>query len=265
MPELPDVEVYRRELESKALNQRIAAVEVKTPRILGRFPAKRLIERLEGRRFTGTRRHGKRLYAALDDGGFLGMHFGMTGALRYFTGEDPEPAFDRVRIDFANGRHLGYYNRRMIGRVALIPDADADVAERRLGPDALDLDLKTFKQRIGRSRGAVKSVLMDQTLIAGIGNIYTDEILFQARVHPKTPAAALDAATLARMHKTMRSVLKKAIQRGADPERLPRHFLIPCREAGEKCPSCGGKIARVALGGRSTYFCPRCQPAIRKG
>lgn len=263
MPELPDVEVYRRLLDAKALNQRIAGVDVKSPRILGRFPAKRFVERLQGRRFTGTRRHGKRLYAALDDGGFLGLHFGMTGALRYFADEDPEPAFDRVRIDFVNGRHLGYYNRRMIGRVELIADAEDDIAARALGPDALDLDFKTFRERLGHSRGVVKSVLMDQAVIAGIGNIYADEILFQARLHPQTRMAALDDATIRQIHKAMRSVLKKAIAKGAEPDRLPKDFLIPRREAGEKCPSCGGKIARVSIGGRSTYFCPRCQPAPR--
>lgn len=260
MPELPDVEVYRRELQSKALNQRIAAVDVKSPRILGRFPAKRFIEGLRGRRLTGTQRHGKRLYATLDGGGVLALHFGMTGALRYFAGEDPEPAFDRVRIDFENGRHLGYYNRRMIGRVALLDDAQADIAARELGPDALDLDPETFRERLAGSRGAIKSVLMDQTAIAGIGNIYADEILFQARVHPQARTAELDAATIRRIHKTMQAVLKKAIERGAEPERLPRNFLIPRREAGETCPACGGRIARVAVGGRSTYFCPRCQP-----
>lgn len=263
MPELPDVEVYRRELESKALKQRIAAVEVATPRILGRFPAKRFVERLVGRRFAGTRRHGKRLYAALDDGGFLALHFGMTGALRCFAGEDPEPAFDRVRIDFENGRHLGYYNRRMIGRVELIEDADADIAAHELGPDALGLDLATFRERLARSRGAIKSVLMDQAVVAGIGNIYADEILFQARVHPRARTAELDAATIQRIHKAMQSVLKKAIERGAEPDRLPASFLIPRREAGERCPACGGRVARVAIGGRSTYYCPRCQPEPR--
>lgn len=265
MPELPDVEVYRRELESKALGQRIAAVQVRAPRILGRVPAKRFVERLVGRQFTGARRHGKRLYASLDDGGFLGLHFGMTGALRYFEGEDPEAAFDRVRIDFENGRHLGYYNRRMIGRVELVDDPQADIATRALGPDALGLDLASFRERLGHSRGAIKSVLTDQSVIAGIGNIYADEILFQARVHPRTRVSELDAATIARVHKAMQSVLKKAIERGADPGRLPRGFLIPHREAGDRCPVCGGKVARLTTGGRSTYFCPRCQPTPRGG
>jgi formamidopyrimidine-DNA glycosylase len=263
MPELPDVENYRRYLARHALKQRIADVHVGDKRAL-RVPAAELRRNLKGHTLKRTRRHGKHLLVAVD-GGWLTMHFGMTGHLDYFEDAEAEPASDRVRFDFANGKHLGFVDARLLGRVGFADDADAFIAERKLGPDALsrELDAKTFAARLKDRRGGLKAALMDQSVVAGIGNLYADEILFQAKLHPLTPVQKLSAADLKRIHRIMRNVLQTGIKSGAGTEglykRLPKSYLIPLRKVGGDCPRCGGKVKMITAAGRSTYFCPACQ------
>lgn len=264
MPELPDVEIYRRYLDEHALGKTVQQVRVQDARILDGLSPDAFRQRLEGRRLTASRRHGKHLLVELDRGGWLTLHFGMTGDLVVFENEADDPPYDRVRFDFAGGRHLAYVNRRMLGRVGCADDADAFIDEHELGPDALGLDLQAFKTALGGRRRDVKSALMDQSTIAGIGNIYADEILYQARLHPKTGLGDLGEEGLKRLHHEMCRILAVSIERGAGSERfterLPEGWLLPHREKGARCRRCGGSIETMKAGGRTTYFCPRCQP-----
>jgi formamidopyrimidine-DNA glycosylase len=265
MPELPDVELYKRHLDEHALHRKIVRVVVSDARILGDLAEATFVARLTGNRLEGSRRHGKHLLVRLARDGWLTMHFGMTGALRFVEPPGEEVPYARVRLDFERGS-LAYVNRRMLGRVGLADDADAFVRAEGLGPDALDpaLDLAAFSALLDTRRD-VKAVLMDQSLIAGIGNIYADEILFQARLHPKTPARSLDKAQRKALFEKMREVLQTAIERGAGAEqfleRLPKSYLLPQRHEGGVCPRCGGKLATLKAAGRTSYYCPRCQPA----
>jgi formamidopyrimidine-DNA glycosylase len=265
MPELPDVELYKRYLDEHALRQRIEAVAVGDARILGDLSARAFVAALRGNRFEQSRRHGKHLLVRLERSGWLTLHFGMTGNLVYFRQGEDDPPYDRVRFDFAGGAHLAYVNRRMLGRVGLAEDADAFVGAQGLGPDALDpaFDLAAFAAALSGRRD-VKSVLMDQELIAGIGNIYADEILFQARLHPKTPTSALDGRQRAALFEQVKAVLRTAIAHGAGAEqyleRLPQDYLLPQRDKGGRCPRCGAALATLKAAGRTSYFCPRCQP-----
>jgi formamidopyrimidine-DNA glycosylase len=261
MPELPDVEVFRRRFAAGALNLRIEHVQVRTPRIVARLTPTQLKAQLKGHCFRVTRRYGKRLYVGLDGGGWLSLHFGMSGALEVYEDEQSEPAFARMVIDFEGRRRFAYTNRRMIGRVEFVADPSEDVRAKQLGPDALDprLTLAAFKRVLEGRRGSLKSVLMEQSVIAGIGNAYSDEILFQARLHPQTSVAALDRDTLGRLFRTMRRVLKQAVASGAEPARLPATFLIPRRRAGQRCPCCNGPVRSYRVGERNGYFCPACQ------
>jgi formamidopyrimidine-DNA glycosylase len=267
VPELPDVETYKRYLDEHALRQTIARVAVNDARILGDLSASTFVARLEGNRFEESRRHGKHLLVRLRRAGWVTLHFGMTGDLVHFRGAADDPPYDRVRFDFEGGAHLAYVNRRMLGRVGLIDDADAFIREQRLGPDALDptFDRAAFAKALEGRRRDLKSVLMDQSLIAGIGNIYADEVLFQARLHPKTPASALDERQRVGLFRQIKAVLKTAIDCGAGAEqfleRLPEDYLLPHRDKDGKCPRCGTAIATLKSGGRTSYFCPRCQPA----
>jgi formamidopyrimidine-DNA glycosylase len=271
MPELPDVENYRRHLEQTSLNREIAGVHVGDGRVLAGVSADGLHRRLRGRRFTGARRHGKHLLVSVDDGGWLVLHFGMTGRLHWFEPDGDDPKHDRVRFDFADGSHLAYVNQRLFGHVGLADDADAFIKGEDLGPDALDdaVDARTFAAALRGKRTSVKAALTDQSVLAGIGNVYADEILFQAGVHPKAPVRGLDEPTVHRLHGAMRRVLQTAIERGAGSEdladRLPGQYLLRARGAGEACPRCGGEVRKEKISGRTGYYCPRCQTAGAPG
>lgn len=264
MPELPDVENYGRYLKRHGLNKKIDAVSVASPSILKGVEPAALGRMLHGHAFARTRRHGKHLLAAVDDGRWLAFHFGMTGYLSHFRDGEQDPKHDRLRFDFENGEHLAYVNQRLLGRVEMIDDADRFIRDRKLGPDALAVDEQAFRDGLGAKRGAVKSALMDQTLFAGIGNIYSDEILYHAKVHPKTRTDALDERTVGRLYREMRRVLETAIEKGAGTEdvaqRVPRTWLLPRRRRGAACPRCGGSIDTLKVQGRTAYFCPGCQP-----
>lgn len=261
MPELPDVENYRRYLARHALKQRIAGIYVGDKRAL-RTPVSSLRRSLKGHAFKRTRRHGKHLLVEVD-GGWLTMHFGMTGYLAYF-GDDKEPAHVRVRFDFTNGCHLGFVDARLLGRVGFTRRVDEFIAKRKLGPDALSISAKEFDARLRDRRGGLKAALMDQSVVAGIGNLYADEILFQAKLHPLSAVPRLSHAERRRIHRIMGDVLRTAIKSVAGSEglfkRLPKRYLIADRRTDATCPRCAGKIRAITAAGRSTYFCPRCQP-----
>jgi formamidopyrimidine-DNA glycosylase len=264
MPELPDVENYRRRLARSGLRKKITHVAVGDGRILGKLSARAFSRHLTGHRLLSTRRHGKHLLAKIEGNGWLTLHFGMTGDLRFFKGLQP-PRFMRVCLDLAGDGHLAYINKRMLGRVGLVPDADAFIAAQKLGPDALDrgFTLDAFRRAIAGIRRDVKSVLMDQEIVAGIGNIYADEILFQARIDPRAPIDRLDAAKLARLHRAIGTALRMAIAHGAGSDevaaRMPKTALLPHRHKGGHCPRCGRPLKTTKIGGRTTYFCSFCQ------
>ena len=265
MPELPDVETFKRVLAKSALRKTIARVVVGDKRILGTLAVATFVGRLQGAKLLAARRHGKHLLARIDRGGWLTLHFGMTGALDFVATPDREPPFTRVRLDFAGDGALAYTNKRMLGRVGLSDD-DADfVAAEKLGPDALDarLDFPAFKAALSGVKRDVKSALMDQQIIAGIGNIYSDEILFQARLDPAARTDTLSANQLHELYRKMREVLDTAIARGAGSEqfteRMPKGALLPERKKGGHCPRCKSPLKVFKLGGRTAYCCPRCQ------
>lgn len=263
MPELPDVEVFKRYVDATSLHQKIESVEVRERRILGSVSARKLRSALEGRRFESTRRHGKNLFVGLDDGGWVLMHFGMTGSLKYYKDADDEPTHARVLISFGNVFHLAFDDQRLFGKVDLLENPEDFVREKELGPDPLELDAPSFRERLEGRRGGVKAALMDQKVVAGIGNIYSDEILFQARLHPRTSVARLDDQTLEKLYKEMRWVLKTAIEQGASPQELPDSFLLSRRREGERCPRGNGEIRKIKAAGRTAYYCPACQPKAR--
>ena len=259
MPELPDVETFKRYFDATSLHQRIDDVEMRNAYILKGVSARELTHQLKGRCFESSRRHGKHLFARADGDLWLRLHFGMTGSLHYFKLEQPAPIHTRVLFVFANNYRLAFDDQRKFGEVGLLEDVDEFLKKRALGPDALDVDLKKFKDIFAKHRGAVKSILMNQHLIAGIGNIYADEILFHARIHPATPIARLRNKDINRLFAAMRHVLRKAIEYQADVDRLPKSWLFPHRGKGGKCPRCRRGFKSSKIGGRTAWFCPDCQ------
>lgn len=264
MPELPEVETFRKYLDSTSLHKKINSAEVKNTKILGKVSSATLRSNLKGTKFNSTKRHGKNLFIELSNNKWLAMHFGMTGFLKYFKNLDEAPGHVRVLINFNNGYHLAYNCTRMLGKVDLINDLSGYIEKRKLGADPIEgkLKIKDFYRLFDNKSGPIKSALMNQNILAGIGNIYSDEILFQAGIHPATHVNRLRRNDLKNIYQKMNSVLKKAILVNADPEKLPGSYLISNRNNGKNCPKCSGKIMKKIIGGRSSYFCSIHQKKI---
>ncbi len=259
MPELPDVEIQRRYLAATSLHRSIDRVEVFGERVLRDGAPGSLGRQVHGRSLETVMRHGKWLVASLDKGDALAFHFGMTGRLRSTRNPSPPAEHAQVRFRFDDGGALDYVAPRKLGAVVVVASLEDIVEREGLGPDAWALPFEDFREAIGDKRGTIKGALTDQSSIAGLGNIYADEILFQAGVHPRAPASHLSEERLRRLHEAMRDVLETAVASDADPEAMPEGYLLPRRQQGAPCPHCGGKVKPYQVGGRRGYYCPRCQ------
>lgn len=259
MPELPEVESYRRYLEGRCLDRAIAAVPHLDASVVRHAEPEALAAQLVGSRITGTHRHGKLLFAALSRGGAAVFHFGMTGRLQtHRRGDAPRHA--RLVLDFSVGDSMAYVCQRKFGYLSLTDDPAEFVRQRNWGPDALDeLDEATFVAALAGTRSPVKAVLMDQSRFAGIGNLYADEVLFQARIRPSTPAQRIGPRRVRRLFRAIATVLQTAVERNADFDAYPAGFLLTGRAADAPCPRCGKGLSGTKVGGRTTVFCRNCQ------
>ena len=259
MPELPDVETFKQYFDATSLHQRIDDVDVRDAYILKDVSARELARGLKGHRFESSRRHGKHLFVRADHDLWLRLHFGMTGSLHYFKAEEQAPRHTRVLFVFANAHSLAFEDQRKFGEIGLVEDVNKFLKERALGPDALDITLSQLREIFAKHRGAVKTILLNQKLIAGIGNIYADEILFRTRVHPATQISSLSGKTVTKLFRATRCILKRAIEANADVALMPKSWLLPHRGKGGKCPGCGRKLRSATIGGRTAWFCAHCQ------
>lgn len=261
MPELPDVEVFRQYLNATAMSKTITKTQVFEKNLLENVSAEQLARRLTRSKLEASRRHGKYLFIQTSAGGWLVLHFGMTGYLKYYKHTEDQPEHTRMLLHFDNGYSLAYVCQRKLGRIGWTAEIAGYLEKNELGPDALGetLDEDRFSRRIQGNRGTLKSRLMNQSILAGLGNIYTDEILYQAGLHPETALDALDDKQRSGLYSQMRSVLKMAIKKKADPGQFPNDSLLPRREEGAECPRCGGTIGKIRVGGRSTYYCRKHQ------
>ena len=264
MPELPDVAGWKTYLDATCLHRPIAETHCEDERIVKGVTRQRLQRRLKGRQLTGSRRWGKWLFAALDDGaGHLVLHFGMTGRLDCHGPARADPAHTCFAIAFRGDRRLAVVSVRRIGRVSLTDSVEDFAKAHDLGPDALDdrWDREAFVAALENRRGSIKSALMDQSILAGIGNVYSDEILFQAGIHPARKGRTLDRDSLDALYTTMRRVLRVACRHGGDGRELPSTWLLGRRGDGGTCPRCGTDLTSHTISERTAWLCPHCQPA----
>jgi formamidopyrimidine-DNA glycosylase len=261
MPELPDAVVYRRRL-ADALDREIARTTVLDPLILANgLEPPRFDEVLRGRRLTETHRHGKHVFARYgEDTGWLALHFGMTGEVRIVPdGEPPEYAY--VQVHFAEGGHLAFICPRKFARVRLIDTPAAFVEEKDLGPDARRADVETFLRQLEGRRGTIKGRLLDQKVIAGLGNIYADEALYQEGIHPRTTIPELSETELRGLYEAIQTVVDAAVDVDSDPTALDSdRFMLPHRYGDERCPDTGVLLEKEKVSGRTAYFSPARQP-----
>ncbi len=257
MPELPDVEVFREYASEHALNQKINDIEYFDERMLK--SSKQMISKsLKGESFSECRRKGKYLLLKCNSR-WLVLHFGMTGSLKYYENGGDPPEYAQLVMNFDNHHALAYISKRKLGRIEIADDIGEFARQHDIGEDALRIDWEDFYHIMSKKKGSIKGALMDQSKVSGIGNIYADEILFQEKIHPKAEIGNLDEDSLKSLYKTMRRVMRIAIRHHADPNDLPRDYLLANRSEGRDCPVCNGRIKKITVNGRGTYICPKCQ------
>ena len=271
MPELPEVETYRRFLDEILVGQTIVALEVKDAHVLATDEVT-LRNALSGRRVTATRRLGKNCFLELDSGQVLALHFGMTGDVGAYRNEPDAPRFTRVALHLADGLRVAFIDPRKFGRIRLTESIAQYQKAKKLGPDALDITAQQLQAALGSRKPLIKPLLLDQSITAGLGNWIVDEVLFQAKIHPERRACTLTEAEFKALHAAIQLVLTTAIRHEATYRHFPASFLIHAREWDTSatpdtdnhiyCPiHPKTKIAKSYVGGRATYVCPKCQPA----
>ena len=257
MPELPEVETFKRYLDKTSLKQLIQDIQVIDNRILDSEEID-LRQSLKGRRFESSTRHGKYLFVYLKPR-YLIMHFGMSGDLEYYDNKVNPPRFSKVIFQFNNGFSLAYISIRMFGKISVANSIEDFIENQKLGPDAYKMTLEDFQEAVQRRSAIAKNALLNQSFIAGIGNIYSDEILFRTKIHPKTNINSLSDSKVKELFVSIKEVLEFGIKKKGDLSIYPNEFLIPHRRKEEKCPICNSDITRFEISGRHGFFCPSCQ------
>ena len=273
MPELPEVETIVRGLRKSVLNKKIKAIEIIPSRVLQNSPAY-LKRNLSGRKITKVNRRGKYIILHLSGGNLILIHLGMTGNLFYSDKSIPLSKHDCIEIKFSDSSILRFSDIRKFGKFKLAKSSPQKKLDdlRELGPEPLEISKDAFIRLLQKRKGKIKPVLLNQKVIAGIGNIYADEALFEAKIHPEEKACDLSPDRLIRLHQAVKRILKKAIKAGGssvddylDLEGEKGFFQLHHKaygREGKPCPRCKTKIKRIVLNQRSSHFCPKCQKKI---
>jgi formamidopyrimidine-DNA glycosylase len=275
MPELPEVETIRRDLEDAVTGRRITGVFLYEPRVVRHPEPEAFVRELRGKQILGAERRGKHLLIRLSDGWALAVHLMLEGQLLYQEAEEPFASRTKLALSLDNGFQLRLRDVVDLARVALapLPDLDALLGLSRLGPEPLEPEftLERFLGRLKGRRGMIKPLLMNQEVLAGVGNLYADEALFRARIHPERKANTLTDAEWRRLYEEVLAVLHEGIAyRGTSGKRgmyrdlwgrkgRYQERLQVFRREGEACPGCPGTVAVMRVGGRATHYCPSCQ------
>lgn len=267
MPELPEVETIRAQLAPRLEGRTLARVEIFDPRLTRPHDLFEVIEELEGDVVVGVERRGKYLLLRLESGLALLVHLRMTGSFGFAP-----VSHERAVIDLDDGSRLAYRDVRRFGTWLVLDGGDLEpYLAAKNGPEPLGPRFTStwLARQLARRRAPVKAVLLDQRVVAGLGNIYADEALWRARVSPLRPANELEPGDVNRVHRGIRAALRAGIERQGSTLRdyatpngsagaMQDEFRVYGRD-GQPCPRCGTTIAKARVGGRGTWFCPRCQ------
>lgn len=261
MPELPEVHGYQKYIEQTSFNQNIVSLECRDERLLKK-PFEKFKETLIGKQIKASERIGKYLFLILSNNKILLMHFGMTGKPNYYFGKEARPKFGHIVIGFENGYYLAFENKRKFGRWDLLDSIEEYQKEHKLSKDARDLTFDEFYESIINRKVAIKKILMNQSICAGIGNWMADDILYQTKIHPELKTHLLNKDKLKNVFDKMHYVIETAIKLEAHYIDFPEHFLIHRREKEADCFYADGKIEKILVGGRATYYSPKWQLAV---
>lgn len=265
MPELPEVETIKRELEKSVIGKKITEVCVHHSLVIRQPSVEKFKKELAGATIKNVLRKAKLLIFGLSNGKFLAVHLKMTGQLVY-PGDGKK---SRVTFHLSDGKNLDFNDQRLFGELRLVDDWRSLKFIQGLGPEPFDLNLEQFKEMLAAKKAKIKPLLMNQNFISGIGNLYAAESLFRAKIHPQRPAQSLSDKEKELLFKETKDVLTEAISYGGSSvdnyvrlsgekgNYVSRHKVY--NREGKPCIRCKTPIKRIALGGRGTYFCPKCQ------
>jgi formamidopyrimidine-DNA glycosylase len=257
MPELPEVERARALIADRALGRTVAEVDDTDTYVCRPHAPGEIASALRGMTLTAANRRGKSMWLDTDGGAVLGLHLGMAGRIVVDDDsagdpanyDDSPPLWDRFTLRFTDGGRLVLRDKRRLGRAVLDPNLD------NLGPDAAEVSRDAFRERVGAGAAPLKARIMDQSVIAGVGNLLADEALWRARLSPVRPAGDLGEDELDRLRREIRAATRSAIKKGG----VHTGDVIPARMRGGICPRCGSEMRRATVGGRTTYWCDREQ------
>ena len=264
MPELPEVETIKRELNI-IIGKKITDVIVNNAKVIREPKPEKFIKELKNVKIKQIIRRGKLLILELSSGKFLTIHLKMTGQLVYpGNGEK-----SRVSFKLSNGKLLDFNDTRLFGELKIVDDWRKLKFIKELGPEPFDINVKQFEKMLENRKTRIKVLLLDQKFISGIGNLYAVEALFKAKIDPRRSANSLTRKEIDLLFKEIKSTLLQAIKhKGSSVDQYVQvtgrpgdyvRFHKVYDRKGEKCFRCGGKVQRISLGGRGTYFCPKCQ------
>ena len=274
MPELPEVETTVRALREPLVGSMITAVNPIWPGNISKIDLDEFRMRIKGERITAVNRRGKYLLFPLSGGDTLIIHLRMSGHLAVMPPDTPLHKHDRTIFYLADGRELRFRDQRKFGTIYLVSDPSSILG--KLGPEPLSPEFthKVLQKRLENRNRAMKTLLLDQTFVAGIGNIYADEALFYSKIHPQRASNTLSLEDIKLLHKAIQKVLELGIKReGASIDLYTKpdgtrgdmqNAVAVFRRTGEPCYECGTPIEKIKLGGRSTHFCPHCQSLAQR-
>jgi formamidopyrimidine-DNA glycosylase len=257
MPELPEVEIFKRYFDRTSLGQLITKVKINDNRVLN-ITENYFKKKIINKQFESTIRHGKYLLIYLKPN-YLIMHFGMTGDLEYYSKKEEEPQYSKIIFQFENGYNLAYISLRMFGKLDIAESIEDFIEKKKLGPDAYKMSLEDFQGALKRRTAIAKNALLNQSFVAGIGNLYSDEIMFRTKLHPKSKLDQLDDKKVKELYTNIRDVLQFGIEKKGDLSVYPSNFIIPHRKKEELCPICNSELNFLDISGRRSFFCPKCQ------
>ncbi|ATW23780.1 DNA-formamidopyrimidine glycosylase [Candidatus Formimonas warabiya] len=273
MPELPEVETVKRTLAEHILGLTVTGITLNQEIVIKTPGIQEFREKITGQSFRNIDRRGKYLIFALSQGSKMVVHLRMTGQLVYCEQDHPLKKHTHVIFSLDNGRELRFVDQRRFGRIWLVPEKEIDQISGlcSLGPEPLgeEFTLENLKENLAGKKSRIKLFLLDQSMIAGIGNIYADEILYRCGIHPERTAGSLCHEEMTRLFEEIRSTLGEAVEHrgttfsdyvdGRGDKGAHQHFLNVYQQVGKKCPRCGTAVERVKVGSRSAYHCPGCQ------
>ena len=257
MPELPEVAYQKKYVDATALHKEVVKIDFGAKKLF-QSPQKEFEDALLKEKISETRQVGKYLFLKMTSEKQLVLHFGMSGRMEYYQ-HDEVPKHSQLTLIFKDGSRLSFVCPRKFGKIYLAEGVEDFREEKSLGKDALEVKEEEFMELLQDKKGSIKSALTDQHVIAGIGNLYADEILFQCKIHPKSSTAKLSEKEKKSLFKEMGNILKRVIKSKTEDSKLPESYLTRHRKEGADCPDCKGKVEMIKISGRSTYFCPECQ------